>query len=90
MNITKGEWQAKENDYYIDIMVDGNPIAQITVNQFVDTDKDVMRANASLIECAPKMRETLEEIHDAMAGNGEYGEFYYEVKNLLAKARGEK
>lgn len=29
----------------------------------------------------------LDSIHDSMAGNGEYGEFYYEAKELLEKTK---
>lgn len=36
-----------------------------------------------------EMKATLEKIHDSMAGNGEYGEFYYDVKELLIKVHGE-
>ncbi len=96
MNITKGNWYAVENDYYIDIKVDGNPIAQVIENEFVNTDKDVMRANAKLMECAPEMYEMLIKISEVI-NSGLYEieladaitEFGGDIEKLLAKARGE-
>lgn len=87
MNITKGNWYAVENDYYIDIKVDGNPIAQVIKNEFVDTDKNTMRANAKLMECAPEMYDYLLHMieHDVINDPS----IEREVKSLLAKARGE-
>ena len=85
MNITKGKWYAVENNYYIDIMVDGNPIAQVIKNEFVNTDKDTMRANAKLMECAPEMCGFLEGIVDGVLDESQNSE----LRALLAKARGE-
>jgi len=45
--------------------------------------------DAYLIAQSKNMYRMLVKIHDSMAGNGEYGEFYYDVRELLAKARGE-
>ncbi|QDP48155.1 MAG: hypothetical protein Unbinned6437contig1000_9 [Prokaryotic dsDNA virus sp.] len=96
MNITKGNWYAVENDYYIDIKVDGNPIAQVIENEFVGTDKNTMRANAKIMECAPEMREMLVKISEAI-NSGLYEieladaitQFGGDIENLLAKSRGE-
>ncbi|ANI22075.1 hypothetical protein PP586_gp58 [Pseudoalteromonas phage vB_PspS-H40/1] len=84
MNITKGKWCAVENDYYIDIKVDGNSIAQVTTNEFIGTDKDAMRANARLMECAPDMYDFLEGIVDGALDESANNE----LRALLAKARG--
>lgn len=84
---TKGEWVAKDNGYYFDIHeVDsrGYYLDQVCMGVSYE-NKD----NVPIISAAPEMYEMLEKIHDSMAGNGEYGEFYYDVKELLAKARGE-
>lgn len=88
MNITKGNWYAVENDYYVDIMVDGNPIAQVIENEFVGTDKNTMRANAKLMECAPEMYAELEKLKRCMLGNRAI-EHMSRIEKLLAKARGE-
>lgn len=40
--------------------------------------------------CVNELHEMLEKIQNRLAGSDEYGEFYYDVKELLAKARGGK
>ncbi len=94
MNITKGRWYSVENDYYVDIKVDGNPIAQVIENEFVDTDKDTMRANAKLIECAPEMYGLINDLRNAISIGGlgcgiNDTEALKTIDKLLAKARGE-
>lgn len=91
MNITKGRWYAVENNYYVDIMVKGNPIAQVIENEFIGTDKDTMRANAKLMECAPEMCEMLNRwVNSVECVDDNYQDgLKEETMDLLAKARGE-
>jgi len=67
MSITKGKWEAVENDHFIDIKVDGNPIAQVIVNQYADVDKEQMRANARMMALAPELCERLSKANDEIA-----------------------
>lgn len=86
---TKGPWVAKMNAAYFDICA---PYAQLNSGLDERVCIGVMpdqEANAHLIAAAPEMYEMLEKIHEGIAGVGEYGEFYYDAKDLLAKARGE-
>lgn len=92
---TKREWAVitePESERYL-TTVDCGGVMQLNVitsaTDITFAESFERRANAHLIAAAPEMYEMLEKIHDSMAGNGEYGEFYYDVKELLAKARGE-
>ncbi len=67
MSITKGKWEAVENDHFIDIKVDGNPIAQVIVNQCADVDKEQMRANARMMALAPEMLDKLVEVNETIS-----------------------
>lgn len=92
---TKREWVVvtePESEHYL-LTVDCGGIMQVNVitsaTDVTFSESIERSANAHLIAAAPEMYEMLEKIHDSMAGNGEYGEFYHDVKELLAKARGE-
>lgn len=86
---TKGPWVVAMNSSFFDIgQKDAFGYNGIGERVCIGVTAD-MEENAYLIAAAPEMYEMLEKIHDSMAGNGEYGEFFYDVKSLLAKARGE-
>lgn len=90
---TKGEWSISV-DCWADghVSIDGfehSAIAVVVSEMDDGSKKEELSANAHLIAAAPEMYEMLEKIHEGIAGVGEYGEFYYDVKELLAKARGE-
>lgn len=87
MGITKGKWEAVENDHFIDIKVDGNPIAQVIVNQYADVDKEQMRANARMMALAPEMCDYLSHMISHEMINDHSVE--REVKSLLAKVKGD-
>lgn len=67
MNVTKGNWEAVENDHFIDIKVDGNPIAHVFANQYVDTGKKEMQANARMMAASKEMLERLSKANDEIA-----------------------
>lgn len=67
MNVTKGKWEAVENDHFIDIKVDGNPIAQVIVNQYANVDKEQMRANARMMSSSKEILERLSKANDEIA-----------------------
>lgn len=94
---TKGKWvvssvtvngERVENSW--SVSVNGFLLANVRSGATFCVVDEIQKANAHLIAAAPEMYEMLEKIHDSMAGNGEYGEFCFDVKELLAKARGEK
>ena len=79
---TKGEWVSS----YANVEC-GNLLIADCEQEGVDAFE--CNANANLIAAAPEMYAMLKKIHDSMAGISEYGYFYYDVKDMLAKARGE-
>lgn len=87
MSITKGKWEAVENDHFIDIKVDGNPIAQVIVNQYANVDKEQMRANARMMALAPEMRDYLSHMvkHEMIDDHS----VEREIQSLLAKVKGD-
>ncbi len=96
MSITKGKWEAIENDHFIDIKVHGNPIAQVIVNQYADVDKGQMRANARMMALAPEMADMLKELSSLMPmldeqthPNIECDALKYDIDELLAKVKGD-
>ncbi len=87
MNVTKGKWEAVENDHFIDIKVDGNPIAQVIANQYADVDKEQMRANARIMAASKEMAAMLKEI--AISMECFHGVDTDSIFELLAKVKGE-
>jgi len=85
MNTTKGKWEAVENNHFIDIKVDGNPIAQVVSNLYANVDKEQMRANARMMALAPEMFEFLDGIVDGALDESENNE----LLELLAKVKGD-
>lgn len=81
---TKGEWNIQDDGYGMIGVILKKGLGILIGRKSKET-----QANAHLIAAAPDMYEMLDKIHNSMAGNGEYGEFYCDVKDLLAKARGE-
>tara|TARA_R110002124_G_C8974544_1_gene515801 strand:- start:40651 stop:40926 length:276 start_codon:yes stop_codon:yes gene_type:complete len=90
MSITKGKWEPVENDHFIDIKVDGNPIAQVVANQYANVDKEQMRANARMMAPAPEILEAMQELVDRVErGEVRSVKAYSKFKSLLAKVNGD-
>lgn len=88
MSITKGKWEAVENDHFIDIKVGGNPIAQVVVNTYADVDKEQMRVNARMMAASKEMLRELESILNSPYTNVEQFDLD-RIEEIVSKVKGE-
>lgn len=81
---TQGEWHCKG---FPSISVKGNGFICKVLERYMDRTERV--ANANLIAAAPEMYRMLSGMYETSCITGEDGEEVDEIKELLAKARGE-
>ena len=87
---TKGEWEVTiyESETKIDLWSGDDRIYHKDINIADNEWRAEQVANAHLIAAAPEMYEMLENIHEIL--DDEFDGVKFDIRELLAKARGEK